>query len=166
MLLTLQKHMPKILNIIKYPTESLRQISKEIPLTDLKKPEMKQLLADMKHTMLKLDGAGLAAPQIGMNIRLSVINDEKGGKIIFMINPKITKKSWGQEIDEEGCLSVLDEKGEIIYGPVSRHKKVNCVYTDENGEKKKIQSEKLLARIIQHEIDHLDGILFIDRLVK
>ena len=101
-----------------------------------------------------------------MNIRLVVINDEKNGKIIFMINPKITKKSWGQEIDDEGCLSVLDEKGKIIYGPVSRHKKVNCVYLDERGEKKKIQAEGLLARIIQHETDHLDGILFIDRLEK
>lgn len=158
--------MPKIFDIIKYPTPSLREVSIEIPLTDLKKPEMKELLEDMKHTMIKLDGAGLAAPQVGMNIRLVVINDEKGGKIIFMINPKITKKSWGQETDDEGCLSVLDEKGKIIYGPVSRHKKVNCVYLDERGEKKKIQAEGLLARIIQHETDHLDGILFIDRLEK
>ncbi len=158
--------MPRILDIIKYPAKSLREISVEVPLLDIKKPEMKALLADMKHTMVKLDGAGLAAPQVGMNIRLVVINDEKNDKIIFMLNPKITKKSWGQEIDDEGCLSVLDEKGKIIYGPVSRHKKVNCVYLDEHGEKKKIQAEGLLARIIQHEIDHLDGILFIDRLVK
>jgi len=158
--------MPKILDIIKYPTESLREKSIEISLSDLKKPEMKELLANMKHTMKELDGAGLAAPQIGMNIRLVVINDEKANKIIFMINPKITKKSWGQEVDEEGCLSVLDDKGKIIYGPVSRHKKVTCIYFDESGEKKKIQSEKLLARIIQHETDHLDGILFIDRLVR
>ncbi len=158
--------MPKILDITKYPSESLRIPSTEVPLTDIKKPEMKELLADMKHTMVKLDGAGLAAPQIGMNIRIVVINDEKSGKIFWMINPKITKKSWGQEVDEEGCLSVVDEKGKIIYGPVSRHKKVTCIYFDENGDKKKIQSEKMLARIIQHETDHLDGILFIDRLEK
>jgi len=158
--------MPKILDIIKYPSPSLREPSVEIPLSDLKKPEMKQLLADMQHTMKELDGAGLAAPQIGLNIRLIVINDEKTNQIIFMINPKITKKSWGQEIDEEGCLSVLDDKGKIIYGPVIRHKKVTCTYYDKTGEKKKIQAEKLLARIIQHEVDHLDGILFIDRLVK
>lgn len=158
--------MSKILNIIKYPEPSLREKSVEIPLTDIKKPEMKQLLADMEHTMKKLDGAGLAAPQIGWNIRLVVINDEKAGKTIFMINPKITKKSWGQEIDEEGCLSVVDDKGKIIYGPVSRHKKVTCNYFDEFGNKKKIQAAEMLARIIQHETDHLDGILFIDRLVK
>lgn len=158
--------MPKILDITKYPDELLRQTSKEIPLADLKKAEMKELLANMKHTMMKLDGAGLAAPQIGLNIRLIVVNDEQSGKIIFMINPKITKKSWGQEIEDEGCLSVVDEKGKIIYGPVARHKKVNCIYLDEHGEKKKIQAEKMLARIIQHEIDHLDGILFIDRLER
>jgi peptide deformylase len=158
--------MSKILNITKYPDPQLREKSTEIPLTDIKKSEMKQLLSDMEHTMKKLDGAGLAAPQIGLNIRLVVINDEKTSKTIFMINPKITKKSWGQEIDEEGCLSVVDDKGKIIYGPVSRHKKVTCNYFDEFGNKKKIQAEQMLARIIQHETDHLDGILFIDRLVK
>lgn len=161
-----QSIMPKILNIIKYPDPLLRKISTELNLTDLKKPEMKQLLADMAHTMKKLDGAGLAAPQIGLNVRLIVIHDEATKKSLFLINPKITKKSWGQKVDEEGCLSVVDEEGIIIYGPVSRHKKVNCIYFDEKGEKKKIQAEKLLARIIQHEVDHLDGILFIDRLVK
>lgn len=158
--------MPKMLNIIKYPDPLLREKSIDINPEDLNKKEMKQLLEDMEYTMKKLDGAGLAAPQIGMNIRLIVIHDEINKKNILMINPKITKKSWGQEIDEEGCLSVLDEKGEIIYGPVSRHKKINCIYLNEKGEKQKIQAEKLLARIIQHEIDHLDGILFIDRLIK
>lgn len=158
--------MPKILDIIKYPSKDLRKKSIEINSTDFKKAEMKKLMTDMEHTMIKLDGAGLAAPQIGMNIRLVVIHDEATKKTIFMLNPKITKKSWGQEVDDEGCLSVVDEKGEIIYGPVSRHKKVTCMYFDELGEKKKIQAEKMLARIIQHEVDHLDGILFIDRLVK
>jgi peptide deformylase len=158
--------MPKILDIIKYPSEDLRKKSVEVNSADFKKAEMKKLMTDMEHTMKKLDGAGLAAPQIGMNIRLVVIHDEATKKTIFMLNPKITKKSWGQEVDEEGCLSVVDEKGEIIYGPVSRHKKVTCMYFDELGEKKKVQAEKMLARIIQHEVDHLDGILFIDRLVK
>ncbi len=158
--------MPKILNIIKYPSPALREKSVDIPLTDIRKKEMKILIEDMEQTMKKLDGAGLAAPQIGMNIRLIVINDEKKNQTIFMINPKITKKSWGQEVDEEGCLSVLDNKGKIIYGPVLRHKKVTCSYYDQHGEKKKIQAEKILSRIIQHETDHLDGILFIDRLFK
>lgn len=158
--------MAKILNIIKYPDSFLRQKSKDFPIEKLKEKEIKELLEDMNKTMKELDGAGLAAPQIGQSLRIIVVNDEKTKKSLFMINPKITKKSWAQEIEDEGCLSVVDDKREIIYGPVSRHKKVTCNYFDENGNKKKIQAEKILARIIQHEIDHLDGILFIDRLVK
>lgn len=158
--------MAKILNIIKYPDSFLRQKSKDFPIEKLKEKEIKELLEDMNKTMKELDGAGLAAPQIGQSLRIIVVNDEKTKKSLFMINPKITKKSWAQEIEDEGCLSVVDDKGEIIYGPVSRHKKVTCNYFDENGNKKKIQAEKILARIIQHEIDHLDGVLFIDRLVK
>lgn len=158
--------MPKILNIIKHPSPELRDKSIDIKLDDFTKTELKKLLSDMEYTMRKLDGAGLAAPQVGLKIRLIVVHDEHSKKTLFMLNPKITKKSWAQEVDEEGCLSVVDEKGKIIYGPVSRHKKVTCLYYDEKGEKKKIQSEKMLARIIQHEIDHLDGVLFIDRLEK
>ena len=112
--------------------------------------------------MKKKDGAGLAAPQIAKNIRIIVVNHND--KTIFLINPKITRKSWARETEEEGCLSVLNEKGEIIYAPVERHKKVSCIYVDENGQNKKISAEKILARILQHEIDHLDGILFIDRI--
>ena len=83
-----------------------------------------------------------------------------------MINPQITKKSWAKEIDQEGCLSVVDEDDEIYYLPVARHKKLNCIYFDEKGQRKKIEADKLIARVIQHEIDHLDGILFIDRAEK
>lgn len=156
----------KILPVIKHPNPSLRKISQEINLADLKLPAMHQLIEDMKLTMLKLDGAGLAAPQIGQNIRLIIVNDEKAKRILTMINPIITKKSWAREVDDEGCLSVVDEKGENIYGPVSRHKKVNAVYYDEFGQKQKIQASNHIARIIQHEADHLDGILFIDLLEK
>ncbi len=156
----------KILPVIKHPNPILRNISEEISLADLKNPEMRQLIDDMKRTMLELDGAGLAAPQVGQNLRLIVVNDEKAKRIITMINPLITKKSWAREIDEEGCLSVVDEEGQNIYGPVSRHKKVNAVYYDELGQKQKIQANPHIARIIQHETDHLDGILFIDRLEK
>lgn len=158
--------MGKILPIILHPHPSLREVSQPVPLADLATPEMQEFIADMKETMLAKDGAGLAAPQVGKNIRLLVINDEHSKQIITLINPVITKKSWGREIEEEGCLSVLDAKGRNIYGPVSRHKKVNCVYYDEFGQKKKIQGEKIISRIIQHEIDHLDGILFIDKLEK
>ena len=158
--------MAKILSIVLHPAPSLREVSKPVSLADLANKEMKKLIEDMKTTMMTLDGAGLAAPQVGKNIRLIVINDEQNKKIITLVNPIITKKSWGRKVDQEGCLSVLDAKGDLIYGPVSRHKKVNCVYSNEFGQKKKIEGDLLISRIIQHEVDHLDGILFIDKLEK
>ncbi len=156
--------MPKQLEILINPHPILRKKSAPLDEAKILKPEFQSFLADMAETMIKKDGAGLAAPQIGQNIRVVVIHYEN--RTLFLINPQITKKSWAKEIEEEGCLSVLDEKGEIIYAPVERHKKVNCVYIDEKGEKKKIIAEKLLARIIQHELDHLDGVLFIDKITK
>lgn len=154
--------MAKQLEIITHPNPILRKKSAEISKEQLLDKKMRSLLADMEVTMKKRDGAGLAAPQVGLNIRLVVIHHDK--KTLFLINPKITKKSWAREIEEEGCLSVVNEKGEIIYAPVSRHKKINCLYVDEKGKQKSLAAEKLLARVIQHEVDHLDGILFIDRL--
>ena len=156
--------MAKQLEILTNPHPLLRKKSTEIKLEDILSPEMQTLLADMAETMKKKDGAGLAAPQIGRNIRLIVIADDK--KTIFLINPKITKKSWAKKVEEEGCLSVLDDQGKIIYGLVSRHKKVSCAYLDEKGRKKSLAAEDMLARALQHEIDHLDGILFIDKIVK
>jgi len=162
---TAKKHnkpVGKELPVVHHPDPRLRQRSEDILLDGLAKAEFRELLADMEETMKKKDGAGLAAPQIGKNIRLAVIALEK--KTIFCLNPQITKRSWAKVTEEEGCLSVLNEAGEIIYGPVERHKKVNVVYWDETGAKKKMSASDMLARVFQHEIDHLDGILFIDRL--
>ena len=127
--------MPKQLDIITNPHPILRKKSEEIKKEELSTKEMKEFLLDMEETMKQKDGAGLAAPQVGKNIRLVVINDENN-KTLFLINPKITKRSWAREIEDEGCLSVVNEKGEIIYGPVSRHKKINCLYLDRKGNKK------------------------------
>lgn len=156
--------MPKVLKIITHPNPILRKKSVEVKEVDIKSASVQRLLLDMELTMGAKDGAGLAAPQIGQNIRIVVINHNN--QTLFLINPKITKKSRVQVIDEEGCLSVLTADGKIIYGPVKRHKKVNCIYFDKSGKKQKIQAENLLARVIQHEVDHLDGILFIDKLEK
>ena len=117
--------MPKELTILLHPNPTLRKKSEPINVTELSKKEFRSLLSDMKETMMKHDGAGLAAPQIGQNIRLVVVNYED--KVYYLINPQITKKSWAKEIEEEGCLSVLNKKGEIIYAPVERHKKINCI---------------------------------------
>lgn len=154
----------KIRDIIHHPHPVLRQKAEPVKVEHLNKKELKELLADMEATMIEKDGAGLAAPQIGISKQIVVIADRKG-KNLFLINPQITRRSWGKIIGEEGCLSVIDDKGRIIYGQVERHKRVTCQYFDAQGKKKKIQAEEPLARVIQHEIDHLEGILFIDRLV-
>lgn len=153
-----------MLEIVLHPNKILRQKSALIELESLKTAEFKTLIKEMTETMLKKDGAGLAAPQIGLNIRIIIVN--KNGQATPMINPEITKKSWAKEIEDEGCLSVLNKKGVPYYLPVARHKKINCVYFDTKGKKHKIEAQGLLARIIQHETDHLDGILFIDRVAE
>jgi peptide deformylase len=150
----------KLLNIIIHPNKILRTKSKEINLEKLQDPKFKQFLLDLELTMIKKDGAGLAAPQVGANDRVIVINDHSQN--IFMINPIITKKSVTKITEPEGCLSVLNDKGELFYQDVSRHKWLNCKYYNEKGKLKKIKAKDYLARVIQHEVDHLDGILFID----
>ncbi len=156
--------MPKLLPILIHPDPRLREKAAPVTLETINEPDFQALLVDMEETMRQKDGAGLAAPQIGRSLRLALVTAEK--RLLVLINPRITKKSWRQETAEEGCLSVLDGKGEIIYAPLARTKRITCVYWDEKGQKQKIRAEKILARIIQHEIDHLDGILFIDRLEK
>lgn len=156
--------MAKELNIIQHPNKILRDVSKEIDLEVLKNNDFKQWLEDLELTMIKKDGAGLAAPQVGKNIRVFVINHEN--KNIFFINPKIIKKSWKKVEDDEGCLSVTNKKGELLFDKVLRHKKISVSYYDKNAKLKKITAEDFFARAIQHENDHLDGILFIDRVEK
>ena len=154
--------MPTILPIVINPNPILRKKAAKVKAEDLKSKKFQQLILDMEKTLVDKDGAGLAAPQIGQSLRLLIMRHDD--RTTVMINPQITKKSWAKEIDEEGCLSILDSEGQILYAPVARHKKVNCLYVDAQGKKQKILAEDLLARIIQHETDHLDGILFIDHL--
>ncbi|MCK9456386.1 MAG: peptide deformylase [Candidatus Riflebacteria bacterium] len=120
--------------------------------------EIKQLVSDMFETMYEAKGVGLAGPQVGKNIRLAII--DIGDDPIVMINPEIIKKS-GKETCLEGCLSFpgLSEK-------VERALKVTAEYTDLSGDTYEIEAEGLLARAIQHELDHLDGIVFVDRISK
>ena len=146
--------MSKILPIITNPNPILRKKSVEIKQIQAK--QFQQLCLDMAKTMREKDGVGLAAPQIGQNIRLIVINTKNGA--VCMINPEITKKSLTKEWSEEGCLSIPD-----VFGQVKRHKKITCKYLDKNGKEIKITAQGLMARVIQHEIDHLDGVLFIDK---
>jgi peptide deformylase len=124
------------------------------------KPQLPKLLKDMWATMYKANGVGLAAPQIGINIRLAVIDvrpEEKPQKLV-LINPEIVDASgWLEE--DEGCLSIPG-----LYAKVRRHSRVKIHATNEKGERYEATGTGLLARAFQHEIDHLDGKLFIDRL--
>lgn len=151
--------MPKVLNIITHPNEILRKKSTLIKKVDISKTEMKKLFDDMTLTMLEKDGVGLAAPQIGKNIRLAVINTKEGP--LHIINPTIVKFSWAKEWSEEGCLSVPG-----VFGQVKRSKKITCEYLDKDGNFQTREVAGLMARVFQHEIDHLDGILFIDKAKK
>lgn len=113
-----------------------------------------QLLDDMAETMYEAKGVGLAAPQVGLSIRVIVIDIGKG--LHEMINPVILKRE-GKTIDTEGCLSVPE-----IVGEVERSEKVRVEFTNRRGKRQKLRADGLLARCIQHEIDHLNGRLFID----
>lgn len=143
-----------MLKIITYPNPILRKKAEKIK--DPLALDIQKLIPEMIKTMLIKDGVGLAAPQIGKSIRLIVVRYKDNNLII--INPKIIKRSLLKDWDEEGCLSVPG-----VFGYVKRCKKITVKYLDESGRERKLSAEGLLARIIQHEIDHLDGILFIDK---
>lgn len=136
--------------------EILRKKSREVEKID---DRILTILDDMVDTMYDRDGVGLAAPQIGILKRLVVI-DVDDENLYKMINPRIIKSS-GEDIDEEGCLSVPEQRGEVV-----RPSKVTVEYTDVDGKLKVLEGEGLLARCICHELDHLDGILFIDKIKK
>ena len=142
-----------ILNIKKAGDPVLKETCAEIDFVDGK---LRKLLDDMAETMYKSDGVGLAAPQVGVPIRMVVIdvNDEHG--LIEMVNPVIIRRE-GSEIDNEGCLSVPE-----IFGNVERAAKVTVEYQNRRGKRQRLTAKGLLARCIQHELDHLEGTLFID----
>jgi len=119
--------------------------------------ELRKLIADMFETMYAAEGIGLAAPQVGRIERLAVVDVE--GKKFTLINPEIVSKNSAPEKAEEGCLSIPD-----IYGDVERPAEVTIRAIDENGNEYEASGNELLGRAFQHEIDHLDGKLFIDYL--
>lgn len=147
--------MAKILPIITNPNKLLRTVSKNIDQKIIGTNDLNIFCKDLIKTMINKDGVGLAAPQVGQNIRVIAVNTKEG--TFCLLNPEFIKKSWAKENGEEGCLSVPK-----IFGDVKRHKKITCGYLDEKGRKATLKAEGLMARVLQHEIDHLDGILFID----
>ena len=147
-----------ILEILEYPNPELKKISE--PVEEVNE-EIKTLVASMLETMYAAPGIGLAAPQVGVLKQVIVLDidyREGEGNPIALINPKITESS-GTTTFEEGCLSVPDYTAEV-----ERFENITVKGLNEKGEEVELQCDGLLAIAIQHEIDHLKGILFIDRL--
>ena len=137
--------------------EILRKTAREVEKVD---DRIKELLQDMLETMHKYNGVGLAGPQVGILKRVIVIDLYDGNKPLLLVNPKIVKAKGEQEV-EEGCLSFPNEYAKMI-----RPKEVVVEALNENGEKVKIVGKDLLAQALAHEIDHLNGILFIDNIIS
>ena len=147
--------------ILTEPNKLLREISK--PVDHIGENEQK-LMDDMLETMYTANGIGLAAIQIGFSQRIIVMDitkNQTNKNPMYFVNPIIINKSTDQSTYEEGCLSVPEQFAEI-----DRSSKCEVEYLDYNGEKKLLKVEGLLATCIQHEVDHLEGILFIDYLSK
>ena len=150
-----------IRKILTEPNKLLRQISKPV---DKVRDEERKLMDDMLDIMYKAPGIGLAAIQIGIPKRIIVMDisrDEKKREPRYFVNPIIKKRNEEKSVYEEGCLSVPDQFAEI-----ERPNSCEVEYLDYHGNKQLLKAEGLLATCIQHEIDHLEGILFIDYLSK
>lgn len=144
------------LKIITEPSPILRSRNVKIKAVT---EDIKRLICDMVETMKISDGIGLAAPQVGQNIRLITINTGEGA--LALINPKILWKSFKKETEEEGCLSCPG-----VYGEIRRAKSIWVLTKNENGKYLFFRAHGLFARVILHETDHLKGILITDKLKK
>ena len=153
----------KTLPIITYPKRILKKKAKKVlDIPD----EVDELVAQMKETMKKADGIGLAAPQINISKRIILVDHiqdkkEKHQKdsVLVFLNPNIVQKSKKQETDEEGCLSLPG-----LYIPIKRATEVELTAQTPDGKEVHLKAQGLAARILQHEVDHLNGKLIIDRI--
>jgi peptide deformylase len=147
--------------LIILPDPVLRQVSKPVERVDA---PLRQLADDMLETMYDAPGIGLAAIQIGEPLRLLVIDLAKEGETpaphVF-INPEVVESSDARSVYEEGCLSIPD-----YYAEVERPASVRVTYVDRDGKQQEMLAEGLMATCLQHEIDHLNGVLFIDHISK
>ena len=145
-----------ILNIIKYPDERLYKVAREVKVVNNK---IKTLISDMAETMYEAPGIGLAATQVDFHQRIIIIDiSEDKNNLLVMINP-ILLESKGEEINQEGCLSVPE-----VFEKVKRAEWIKISAIDINGKKFELEADGLLAVCIQHEMDHLEGKVFVDYL--
>ena len=150
-----------VLKLFEYPHPVLKQKAEKVEKVD---KEIKKLLDDMLETMYATNGCGLAAPQIGISKKIVVIDiaheDEEANPLYF-VNPEIIWRSDEKVCAEEGCLSIPGQRAEV-----ERHYSVKVKYLDYNGVEQEMLAEDFLAKAVQHELDHLDGILYIDHLSR
>lgn len=153
--------------IIQKENPTLRKIASEIPIDKIKTEKIQKILQEMQESLKSQDdGVALAAPQIDLSLRIFVISpiayksvkDKYEKERLVFINPKIIKQSKDKKIMQEGCLSVRP-----LYGNVRRSSRATVEAYDENGERFVMEGKGLIAQIFQHETDHLEGILFIDK---
>ena len=149
------------LKLYEYPHPILKQKTSKVDVVD---DEIRKLLDDMLETMYASNGCGLAAPQIGISKRIAVIDIAHEGEEpspLYMVNPEIIWKSEEKELYEEGCLSVPGQRAEV-----ERPASVKIKYLDYHGKEKELLADGFLAVASQHELDHLDGILYIDKISR
>jgi peptide deformylase len=147
--------------LIILPDPLLRQVSKPVERVD---SDLQRLADDMLDTMYDAPGIGLAAVQIGVPRRMLVIDVSREGEEkqpLVVINPEIVTSSDERSVYEEGCLSIPD-----YYAEVERPATVSVKYLDRNGKEQMVEADSLLATCLQHEIDHLNGVLFIDHISR
>ena len=145
-----------ILNILKYPDERLYKVAREVKVVN---KEIKTLISNMAETMYEAPGIGLAATQVDFHQRIIIIDiSEDKNNLLVMINP-ILLGSKGEEINQEGCLSVPE-----VFEKVKRADWIKISAIDINGKKFELEADGLLAVCIQHEMDHLEGKVFVDYL--
>ena len=142
--------------ILIHPNDKLKRVAQPI---DVITDETVALLDNLYETMVANDGIGIAAPQVGKNKRIAVVEVDEGDKI-ELINPEIIEAK-GESIDVEGCLSIPH-----VYGTVKRADEVTVRYYDREGEEIEVTAFGYLARAFQHEIDHLDGVLFVEKMIE
>lgn len=151
-----------VLKLYEYPDPILRQKCEKAGHVDDK---MRAFLDDMLETMYADKGCGLAAPQVGVSKRIVVLDyateEDEEKKPMFLVNPEIIWKSDEKVIFCEGCLSLPEQRADV-----ERHERVRVHFTDYHGQEQEVLADGLLAIILQHEIDHLDGILYIDHLSR
>jgi peptide deformylase len=149
------------LKLYEYPSSVLKQKSVKVDVVD---DELRQFLDDMLETMYDSRGCGLAAPQVGVLKRVVVIDIAHEGEEpnpIYMVNPEIVWKSEEKEVGEEGCLSIPGQRAQV-----ERYKAVKVKYVDYDGKNQELEADDFLAIAVQHELDHLDGILYIDHISR